>query len=148
MTSEFNDVEPGDELWVINGQETSAFEANVVEVTDHHIMATMPEKSGTRAYLFNRDTGKAFIGGSQLAFDNDWRIKVILDRKEHGSWIEKVIKLAAEYRKDPTAENGYALTEAVENWRHFVTYQADPVALRVESVADYLVEKLVKTDGS
>jgi|SRR6478735_1680312 len=143
MTSAFDDISPGDELWVINGHQTSAFEANVVEVGERTIVATVPEKHGDQKLFFSRNSGQAVVGGSFLARDDDWRVKVILDRKDHAQWHEKIIQLTAAYKKDPTAENGYALTDAVEDWRTFVTTEADPVALRVDSVDEYLAEKVV-----
>ncbi len=134
----FTDINPGDELWIINGRGTSVYEADVHSVTEHTIGVKAKSKSTDEVLLFARDTGKSLAEHSEaeLARDEDWRVKVILDRKEHTRRHQAVMKAVKAFYEDPTAENGFVLNDAVHDWR-FVVVSADPVAIVSESWIAY-----------
>lgn len=135
----FEDVVPGDELWVINGHQNSTFEANVITVTDQIIEVEVPEKDSV-VYTFDSKTGQAlegpFVSRSFLARDDDWRVRVILDRKEHNWFHETLVNLASEFKWDPTPENSKLVQEHTEKWLQFVA-GADRLALVSNSVQEY-----------
>lgn len=135
----FNHVAPGDELWVINGHQNSAFEANVIDVESITITVEVPEKDNA-IYTFDRTTGQAqsgpAISRSFLATDDDPRVKIILDHKEHNLFHEELVELASKFKWDPNEQNAQVILAHVEKWVAFVA-NADPLALVSNSVVEY-----------
>lgn len=125
----FKNAKTGDELWVINGSGTSAFEANVVSVDDKTIQVFVPSKKDA-LFEFDRFTGQATPGPqvseSFLAWDNDPRVTEILNAKENAFWHSQVIELASALRKEPTAEHMNNLKTATLNWEKFITEKLNP----------------------
>ena len=119
----FNNIAPGDEVWVVNGRKTSVFEANVVSVTDNTITVVQVGKDG-RLLHFRKDTGVAdtdpSISTAFLALDGDPRVTRILNEKEHGYWHSEVMKLAGVFRKDSSEKNILKLEAAILEWKKFV----------------------------
>lgn len=138
MTSKFADIQPGDELWVINSRFNSVFEANVVSAQDGVIMVEVPAKRAD--YTFNWETGEALDGGSILAFDGDWRVKTILLRKEHLAKHTAVISAASAFQKNPTQANAEAMINAATEWARFAGSAGDYWALVSPSLHEYAVK--------
>lgn len=119
----FKNIAAGDEVWVVNGRETSVFEANVVEVSDDIITVNQVGKDG-RLLDFRRSDGVADadpqVSQAFLAFDGDSRVTKILNEKEQGYWHSTVMKRASVFRKNPTASNIEALESAILSWKKFV----------------------------
>lgn len=136
MTSKFADIQPGDELWVINSRFNSVFEANVVSAQDGVIVVEVPSKN--TEYRFDWETGKAHDGGSQLAFDDDWRVQVIRLRKEHLAKHTEVIATAAAFQRNPTQKNAEDMILAATEWAKFTGESRDYWALVSPSLHDYL----------
>lgn len=121
----FLEISPGDELWVVNGTETSVFEADVTSVTEHTIAVRSSKKHDI--LLFDRETGKAMAEFSEarLILDEDPLVRAIRDRKEHTRHHQKVMKLTkAVYENPGNFALGMDLTDAVTAWREFIVVQA------------------------
>lgn len=140
--TDFRGVRKGDELWMVNGRQTSAFEANVVDVTINTIIVAIPDK-GDALFEFRRIDGTAatdpYVSESFLVQDDDWRVQVILDRKEHAAYHTEVLVALNFFRHDPSQKNAEDLTKMIEKWQEFVR-NADSIALATENMRDYQKE--------
>ena len=138
MTSAFADIQPGDEIWVINSRFNSVFEANVTSAQDGVILVEVPFKDIT--YAFDWETGKALQGGSVLAFDGDWRVDAILLRKEHLRLHTEVIATASAFQKNPTQANADAMINAATEWAKLAGNSGNYHALTSASLHEYLAK--------
>lgn len=139
----FDDFHPGDKLWIINSRANGTYEAEVVAIVNGHALGVKPTgKKDSPVLFFNIHTGAAMAEHSHatLARPQDWRVKVISERKEHVRRHQEVMKAVKAFYEEPVAENGYALTDAVEAWR-MAAVLSDPVAIVSESVEDYVNAK-------
>lgn len=139
VTNPFADVQPGDELWVINSRMNSVFQADIVSVQDGLILAHIPEKD--RTYSFRWADGEATDGGSFLAADDDWRVQVILTRKRHIALHQAILKAASAFKDDPTQRNATALRAATEEWITFTAECGDYDALTSVSIHEYMTAR-------
>lgn len=138
------DMQVGDEIWVVNSRETAAFEATVTDVSATLVGVVVPEKDPEKVLYFDRETGYARNSNgpsrSYITTDDDWRVQVILDWKDNAFYQERIIATAGATRKSPSVEKIGELEALVAEWREFIL-MADPAALVSSSIPEYIQAK-------
>jgi len=135
-------LSPGDHALVINGRQTSAFDARVTEVGGGTITVFVTDKDAYQTYnLDGSAVGGTEHGGESRAtlVPEDHGVGRFLNmRRKHRLYHMQVMQATKNFRENPSRENGVALSEATEWWRRFVDLAADRDALVAHNLDEYL----------
>ncbi len=139
---EISDFKEGDLAYVLNGRQNNALRAKVTKVDDEGIEVYVEAKQETQWYW--KTTGTADVEPEEdevnpraiLVTPEDWRVGIITQRKLFKEHTARAQKAATAFSRDPSKENAATLLDVNRAWTSFAQ-NADPFAIRAESIEDY-----------
>lgn len=132
-------LSPGDHALVINGRQSSAFDAQVTEIGGGTITVFVPDKDAHQTY--NLDGSAVWSGSPAILVPEDHRLGRFLNaRRKHRLFHEQVMRAAKKFRDQSTDAHAEELRRAVVVWTTFVSRisEHDHAALHAMTLEEYL----------